>query len=73
MSEIDIISEGYKELFGEAAIKTVPLPQSGSDRKYFRITAGDRTVIGALNRVQEENEAFIGFTEHFIAQGTSCS
>ena len=69
MSEIDIISEGYRELFGEAAIQTVPLPQSGSDRKYFRITTGDRTIIGALNRVPEENDAFIGFTEHFIAKG----
>jgi len=69
MSEIDIISEGYRELFGESPVKAVPLPQSGSDRKYFRLTAGDRTVIGALNRVTEENDAFVGFTGHFIAQG----
>ncbi len=38
MNEIDIVSAGYKELFGESDIKIAALPQSGSDRKYFRIT-----------------------------------
>ncbi len=69
MSETDIISNGYKELFGNADIKVVPLPQSGSDRKYFRITEGNKTVIGAYNKNEEENEAFIGFTKHFISKG----
>jgi aminoglycoside/choline kinase family phosphotransferase len=69
MSEIDIVSNGYKELFGESDIKTVALPQSGSDRKYFRITAGNKSVIGAYNANFEENEAFIGFTKHFLSKG----
>jgi len=45
------------------------LPKSGSDRKYFRITSGKKSVIGAHNANPEENEAFIGFTHHFIAKG----
>jgi aminoglycoside/choline kinase family phosphotransferase len=45
------------------------LPQSGSDRKYFRINASDRSIIGAFNPNAEENEAFIGFTQHFISKG----
>ncbi len=65
MSELDIVSGGYKELFGNSDIRTVALPQSGSDRKYFRITTGERSVIGAYNANLEENEAFIGFTRHF--------
>jgi aminoglycoside/choline kinase family phosphotransferase len=69
MSEIDVVAEGYKELFGDSAIKIVALPQSGSDRKYFRITVGNKTVIGAYNANFEENEAFIGFTKHFILKG----
>jgi aminoglycoside/choline kinase family phosphotransferase len=69
MGEIDIVSDGYKELFGNSGIKISPLPQSGSDRKYFRITDGNKSVIGAHNPNPEENEAFIGFTRHFIAQG----
>lgn len=69
MSEIDIVSAGYKELFGESGFRIVALPQSGSDRKYFRVYSGDTSVIGAYNGNYEENEAFIGFTKHFISKG----
>jgi aminoglycoside/choline kinase family phosphotransferase len=69
MSEIESVSNGYKELFGDSDIKIAALPQSGSDRKYFRICAGNKSLIGAHNPNLEENEAFIGFTEHFISKG----
>ncbi|HZY25737.1 MAG TPA: phosphotransferase [Bacteroidales bacterium] len=69
MKEIDVVLDGYKELFGGSDIKISALPQSGSDRKYFRIADGYKTVIGAYNQVPEENEAFIGFTKHFISIG----
>jgi aminoglycoside/choline kinase family phosphotransferase len=69
MSEIDIVSEGYRELFGGSDIEIAALPQSGSDRKYFRITDGGNSIIGAHNPNLEENEAFIGFTRHFILKG----
>ena len=66
---MEIISDGYKELFGESDIKITALPGSGSDRKYFRISTGNKSVIGAHNPNFEENEAFIGFTKHFISKG----
>jgi aminoglycoside/choline kinase family phosphotransferase len=69
MGEIEAVSEGYKELFGNSGITISALPQSGSDRKYFRIIDGKKSVIGAHNPNYEENEAFIGFTRHFITQG----
>jgi aminoglycoside/choline kinase family phosphotransferase len=69
MSEIDIVSGGYKELFGNSDIRIISLPGSGSDRKYFRIFDGNKTIIGAHNANFEENEAFIGFTFHFISKG----
>jgi aminoglycoside/choline kinase family phosphotransferase len=69
INEIDIISTGYKESFGRSDIKIEALPQSGSDRKYFRIFDSGRSIIGAYNPNYEENEAFIGFTEHFISKG----
>jgi aminoglycoside/choline kinase family phosphotransferase len=69
MAEIDILSDSYKKLFGASLIEIVPLPQSGSDRKYFRITDKENSVIGAFNANFEENEAFIGFTKHFRSKG----
>ena len=68
MSEIDIVSGGFKELFNDSDFSIVSLPKSGSDRKYFRIRSGEKTVIGAYNANAEENEAFIGFTHHFISK-----
>jgi len=69
MNVIDIVSEGYKKYFGVKEIQITALPQSGSDRKYFRILDGKKSVIGAYNANPEENEAFIGFTHHFISKG----
>ena len=65
MTETDIISEGYRKLFGTGDIEIIPLPRSGSDRRYFRIAEGEKSIIGAYNANREENEAFIGFTHHF--------
>ncbi|HEX2969181.1 MAG TPA: phosphotransferase [Bacteroidales bacterium] len=69
MDEKDIISDGYRELSGITDFSVTPLPRSGSDRRYFRISDGSRTVIAAYNANHEENEAFIGFTRHFLKIG----
>jgi aminoglycoside/choline kinase family phosphotransferase len=65
---IKTISEGYKELFGNKPTTVTPLPRSGSDRRYYRIYDDNTTVISAFNANREENEAFIGFTRHFITK-----
>ena len=71
MEDLDIIktvSEGYKEVFGKSVTDVTPLPRSGSDRRYYRIKDKGRSIIGAYNANAEENEAFIGFTRHFITK-----
>ena len=45
------------------------LPVSGSDRRYFRLTKGNISAIGAWNPVKEENLAFLHFSRHFLANG----
>jgi aminoglycoside/choline kinase family phosphotransferase len=62
---VKVISAGYKELFGSVETEITPLPRSGSDRRYYRIHDGSKTIIGAFNANPDENEAFIGFTNHF--------
>jgi aminoglycoside/choline kinase family phosphotransferase len=69
MTEIEIISQGYRYLFGDVEMRISPLLKSGSDRKYYRIKSAERSLIGAFNPLKEENEAFIGFTRHFISKG----
>ena len=45
------------------------LPQSGSDRIYFRIYAGNDTFIATFNLNIRENETFIYFSHHFKKAG----
>ncbi len=68
MDEISIIEQGYKEYSGHREIRIVPMPRSGSDRRYFRIFDAEKTVIGTFNKDREENDAFVGFTKHFLSR-----
>jgi aminoglycoside/choline kinase family phosphotransferase len=45
------------------------LPQSGSDRVYFRIYAGGQTFIATYNLNIRENKTFIYFSKHFLKAG----
>ena len=46
------------------------LPSSGSNRRYFRLTADDgSTIIGVKGTSVEENIAFVKIAEHFLRQG----
>ncbi|MCU0376615.1 MAG: phosphotransferase [Chitinophagaceae bacterium] len=45
------------------------LPQSGSDRRYFRVKKAGKTYIATFNLNIPENNTFIYFSEHFFAQG----
>lgn len=45
------------------------LPQSGSERHYYRIHTPEKTFIATYGANQAENETFIYFTRHFIEKG----
>lgn len=65
--------EKLKELFqrwsGELTDNVISLPVSGSDRRYFRLNSRNISAIGAWNPVKEENQAFLYFSRHFLANG----
>ncbi|HEY4151235.1 MAG TPA: RNase adapter RapZ [Chitinophagaceae bacterium] len=67
------ILEGVRDLFAtyskEEIVRLEKLPQSGSDRNYFRITTANGTCIATYNHNVKENNTFIKFSEHFRSCG----
>jgi len=63
---INTVSDLYKEWEGIAPAQLVVLPQSGSDRRYFRLhDERGNSVIGTYGLNVQENETFIYFSRHF--------
>ena len=50
---------------GETPVEILPIAESGSARKYFRIVTDKRSLIGTYSSNIEENEAFLCFSKHF--------
>ncbi|HEY0059938.1 MAG TPA: phosphotransferase, partial [Flavisolibacter sp.] len=67
---IDAVSELYKSWCGSSPEQVEVLPQSGSDRRYFRLHGkGCASVIATLGINVPENDAFIYFSDHFKNKG----
>lgn len=63
---INGVSELYKSWSGKAPAQVDVLPQSGSDRRYFRLHNQEgNTCIATYGINVPENEAFIYFANHF--------
>ena len=45
------------------------LPESGSYRRYYRLTGATRSAIGVINADRKENRAFLDFSRHFRRHG----
>ena len=50
---------------GETPKDILPIAESGSARKYFRIITDSKSLIGTYSSNIEENEAFLCFSKHF--------
>ncbi|HWC52273.1 MAG TPA: RNase adapter RapZ [Chitinophagaceae bacterium] len=62
---VDSIKELYQEWAGKEPDSVDVLPQSGSERRYFRLHGKEGTVIGTYGANIKENETFIYFSRHF--------
>jgi aminoglycoside/choline kinase family phosphotransferase len=63
---INAVSQLYKSWTGKEPVQVDVLPQSGSDRRYFRLhNESGETFIGTHGLNVPENEAFIYFAGHF--------
>jgi len=67
---IDSIHTLYKKWRSRDVASIDVLPQSGSERRYFRLHEADgNTVIGTYGANVKENETFFYFSEKFYRQG----
>ncbi len=66
---VDEIKNLFKD-YSDYEIKSVDkLPQSGSDRIYFRIFTGTGSYIATFNQNVKENQTFFNFSRHFKQSG----
>lgn len=63
------LQELYRQWCGEPAEEMAPVSADGSVRRYFRITGGRRSIIGAFNPDRKENRAFLNLSGHFHRHG----
>lgn len=70
-TKLEKLHQLYKDWAGEKATSINKLAASGSSREYYRITGSKKSVIGAINNVRDENNAFIEFSEHFKSKNLS--
>lgn len=65
---VDSITALYKQWKGSPPATIDVLPQSGSERRYFRLFGKDHSVIGTYGANIKENETFIYFSQQFKAK-----
>ena len=68
-SHIELIRLLYKEYAGCNFDNITQLPPSGSNRRYYRIYRGGKSLIGACNEDIKENTAFFYLSGFFKSQG----
>lgn len=67
---IDAVSQVYQNWSGQEPVQVEVLPQSGSDRRYFRLhSTNGGTVIATIGANVPENETFIYFSGNFHEKG----
>ncbi|QEC68539.1 phosphotransferase [Panacibacter ginsenosidivorans] len=66
---VQTIEKLFQQHFGRQYSELTKLPQSGSDRIYFRILDDDISYIATFGLNVKENSTFVNFSGHFKKQG----
>ncbi|MBD5219457.1 MAG: phosphotransferase [Bacteroidales bacterium] len=68
--QLTSLTKLYQDVRGVLPAKVTELPSSGSNRRYFRLSAddGSDSLIGVIGTSVEENRAFIYMSRHFLEQ-----
>lgn len=67
--QVAIFNRLFESFSGKKPDSIVPLPESGSARKYYRLFSGNNSYIVTFHAVTEENRAFVSFARHFFSLG----
>ncbi len=68
---INSLEKLFEEHFGVKPEQVELLPVSGSDRRYYRMSAGKRSAIGTYNANTTENNSYFYFTDLFRKHGVN--
>src|SRR5258705_10420296 len=66
---VQTIEKLFLNHFGKPYTQVIKLPQSGSDRIYFRIRDNNTSYIATCGLNIKENKTFVNFSRHFKTQG----
>ena len=70
--DINVINRLYQNFAGKPYLKCVPLPNSGSNRHYYRLTDNNnQSVLAVYNTDVAENRTYITYTQTFANAGVN--
>ena len=67
----ELLIQLFENWSGEKHESVNKIPQSGSNREYYRIKGSTKSSIGVFNKDRKENIAFIEYAKHFKGKGLS--
>lgn len=67
----DSLAQMFAQWAGSECTTIEGMPQSGSDRRYYRLSGNGKTAIGVYNADVKENAAFLGFSRSLAAANVS--
>ena len=65
----DVLQLLFAQATGVKPEEVIPLPASASNRRYFRLSGGGKTLVGTIGTSLEENRAFIYIARHLREKG----
>ncbi len=66
---VDVLKDLFEKVAGVPPECMIKLSGDGSNRVYYRMVAGARSLIGAIGTCAEENRAFIAMSDKFCSCG----
>jgi len=67
--EEEILASHFRDVTGFAPSNITPLRPHASERRMYRLSTSSTSLIGVINPVTKENDAFVSFGRYFLQKG----